>query len=236
MSGVALDTIKTYTATSHNGSGGIVPARETRHGTSTEQHNQEFSEYPTTEPIDEILWRTLVLNRDFDGGAVGADRWKWALYWMLDQASRSGDDVTALQASPGFSFAPYLSEVWEAYKHLRIGASSLGDILREVMLKVPKNFMPLESEIYDIAVAIGAATGGRRLAVSSKGYLGLVPTWTDENDIIAILFGCPAPVILRKHDGWYEILGPCYFHGIMEGETVPGIQSGEYKTQDFELR
>lgn len=63
----------------------------------------------------------------------------------------------------------------------------------------------------------------KRFAVSSEGHFLLVPEWTKEEDTLAIVDGCPCPVILRPHvtDARYWIMvGPAYAHGIMYGEAV----------------
>lgn len=38
---------------------------------------------------------------------------------------------------------------------------------------------------------------GRRVCITSEGYVGLVPSLTQKDDIIAILLGAQTPFILR---------------------------------------
>lgn len=60
-------------------------------------------------------------------------------------------------------------------------------------------------------------------AVTELGYFALVPPETCEGDTIAILKGGPVPFIIRPRErdcdepDW-ELVGPCYVHGIMHGE------------------
>jgi hypothetical protein len=59
----------------------------------------------------------------------------------------------------------------------------------------------------------------RKLMRTSKGYLGLAPADTKEGDIIAILKGRCMPFVMRSRGGPWELIGPCYLHGVMHGEA-----------------
>jgi hypothetical protein len=59
----------------------------------------------------------------------------------------------------------------------------------------------------------------RRLARTSKGYLGLVPAGTRVGDFVALLKGGALPFILRSRGGPWELVGASYIHGIMYGEA-----------------
>jgi Heterokaryon incompatibility protein (HET) len=67
---------------------------------------------------------------------------------------------------------------------------------------------------------ISSAIGGRRLAVTTKAYAGLVPTATQRGDKIVILQGFGAPFVMRRTSaGKFVLVGDCYVHGIMQGEA-----------------
>lgn len=194
------------------------------------QPQHEHSQYPTAESIDDVIWRTLVLDRDYLGRSIPTERWKSTLYWLFGKAAIN------YQSSTENLVQTFLNELWDKYHLFKVGGTAVGDIVRrQAPAELINCVVPDEDEIHHLGSAIASATGGRRLAISDKGYVGLVPTCTQRGDAIAILFGCPVPVILRKHDDWYEFIGTCYIHGIMEGETVVGIENGEYKIQDFEI-
>lgn len=64
---------------------------------------------------------------------------------------------------------------------------------------------------------------GRRACFTSKGYVGLVPSLAQKDDVIAILFGAQTPLILRPIAGdRYHLVGECYIQGIMDGEALTG--------------
>lgn len=61
----------------------------------------------------------------------------------------------------------------------------------------------------------------RRIALSDGGHLALVPSSSLRHDEIWVLYGCSAPVILRRiADSEYKLIGICYVDGIMYGEAV----------------
>jgi len=41
-------------------------------------------------------------------------------------------------------------------------------------------------------------------------------------DVVAVLNGLSIPLILRKVETGYEVVGDCYIHGLMDGEAVAG--------------
>ncbi|KAH8666704.1 heterokaryon incompatibility protein-domain-containing protein [Xylariales sp. PMI_506] len=64
------------------------------------------------------------------------------------------------------------------------------------------------------------------LAKTEHGYLVAGHTNMRAGDIISIILGCSYPMCLRPSaatvDGSYEIIGPCYVHGFMDGEALIG--------------
>ena len=72
----------------------------------------------------------------------------------------------------------------------------------------------------------------RRLFATQRGFLGLAPEECRKGDFICILYGCSVPIILRRHDTnpvddmYYEFIGECYVHDLMDGEAF-AIQKKE---------
>jgi hypothetical protein len=53
--------------------------------------------------------------------------------------------------------------------------------------------------------------------------MGLGPQSTKKGDVIAILYGCSVPVILRPHPQdrkCYSLIGEAYVYEIMDGEAL----------------
>ncbi len=59
------------------------------------------------------------------------------------------------------------------------------------------------------------------LCRTTDGFLASVPYTTEVHDVIVILAGGRTPFVLRPNGGYYRLVGPCYVHGIMNGEAYP---------------
>ena len=83
-----------------------------------------------------------------------------------------------------------------------------------------EELMSVSKSLMEYAIPMSACIGERRLCVTRKGYIGLVPDNATEGDVICIFPGAEVPFVLRKHDDYHELLGDCYVHGIMTGEAL----------------
>ena len=86
----------------------------------------------------------------------------------------------------------------------------------------------------DMHLVVLALTG-RRLVTTSTGYLGLAPAELLEGDIIAVLYGCNFPVVLRPCEDKFYFIGECYVDGVMDGELMEAKERGEYQERDITL-
>ncbi|KAK3368839.1 heterokaryon incompatibility protein-domain-containing protein [Lasiosphaeria ovina] len=79
-------------------------------------------------------------------------------------------------------------------------------------------------------LAISCYCTDRRIFITTGGYLGIGPRTLEEGDTVCILFGAPAPFLVRKVacSDSYQLIGECYLHGIMDGEFFdtdpPGME------------
>ncbi|KAK3387360.1 heterokaryon incompatibility protein-domain-containing protein [Podospora didyma] len=83
---------------------------------------------------------------------------------------------------------------------------------------------------------------GRRIFIADTGHCGLLPEHAQVGDLLCILFGCDAPVVLRPQenkdgDPGYVFVGECYALGLMYGEAIDleERRNGEREVQDFKL-
>ncbi|KAF1851784.1 uncharacterized protein K460DRAFT_269413 [Cucurbitaria berberidis CBS 394.84] len=77
----------------------------------------------------------------------------------------------------------------------------------------------------------------RRLIVTSEGLVGMAPCRAREGDVVAILFGCSIPLVLRKRgerEAW-QVIGEGYAHGYLNGEVASLIKRGKKSTHRFRL-
>ena len=98
---------------------------------------------------------------------------------------------------------------------------------------------------------------GRSLFFTSKGLLGLGPEEAQPKDVVAVILGCSVPMLLRKVESRYEVLGEaCKYHllttkqqgtnfdsvddidvhGIMEGEAMEELREGTVALTKLELQ
>jgi hypothetical protein len=62
---------------------------------------------------------------------------------------------------------------------------------------------------------------------------GLVPDTAETGDIICILVGCALPLVLRKIEDHFIVIGESYVHGFMWGEILDLEKRGELNRQKF---
>lgn len=71
---------------------------------------------------------------------------------------------------------------------------------------------------------VGPHTRERRFAVTERGYMGMVPPYSETGDAVCIIPGTQVPFLLRQRvggnyaetssrDNW--LVGESYFHGMM---------------------
>ncbi|KAH8749299.1 heterokaryon incompatibility protein-domain-containing protein [Hyaloscypha sp. PMI_1271] len=70
--------------------------------------------------------------------------------------------------------------------------------------------------------------------MTSSGYMGLAPKWTQVDDQVCVLPGCCVPVVLRYAEGCYSLVGECFVLGLMDGEMLDG-SDWEAQLRDFDI-
>ncbi|KAF1838118.1 hypothetical protein BDW02DRAFT_52709 [Decorospora gaudefroyi] len=81
----------------------------------------------------------------------------------------------------------------------------------------------------------GVGIRGRRLITTHTGWLGLAPAEADVDDVVAILFGCNYPVVLRPCAEGYRYIGECYIDGLMDGEAIDIADREGYQEEDITI-
>ena len=74
-----------------------------------------------------------------------------------------------------------------------------------------------------------------KLFISQDGYIGLCCTDVQPGDEIVILLGGHRPAVLRPVEGGYKFMGFAYVHGLMDGEAMAGLATGQYQMQEITL-
>lgn len=98
------------------------------------------------------------------------------------------------------------------------------------------------SLVVDFLRRVQAVIWNRKFLTCAKGdWVGLAPMAAQTGDVVTVLYGCSVPVLLRpvKEMGslvYWNVVGECYVHGIMDGEMVRDDPQAMDRDEYFELR
>ncbi|KAI9744545.1 MAG: hypothetical protein M1818_002074 [Claussenomyces sp. TS43310] len=118
-----------------------------------------------------------------------------------------------------------------AFRQCLSYADANGDLYTSKILSNIDN----SSIIAEFLEKVQSIVWNRRFIKTAKGFFGLVPPAATSSDLICILFGCSVPVVLRKHEDCFTLIGECYIHGMMDGEAMKLLQSGEVTAEELKL-
>ena len=86
--------------------------------------------------------------------------------------------------------------------------------------------------IYHEAIENSEVFWKTQVCVTSHGYLCLVPEMAVRTDCVAILASYKMPVVLRPVGQYYELIGDCYVHGMMESQAFSLIDDFALKLKE----
>jgi hypothetical protein len=152
---------------------------------------------PQNQDVPDQLWRTLVADQGPDG-----------------------------TSTPGW----YRRACLKCLQH----TGRVGDLDIEALKKMTRQGSKMPSTMILFLERAQAVVWGRRFFNTSgsrsegeEPFFGLGPRNVKVGDMVCIIFGCSVPVILSKihtesdHEStYYEFVGECYVHGVMDGEAV----------------
>jgi hypothetical protein len=93
-------------------------------------------------------------------------------------------------------------------------------------------------------VGIDRTIKERRFMLTNNGLLGWAPdnaydrntdNQTQVGDLVAIIFGCSTPLVIRRSGEQFQVVGEAYVEGAMNGEAVQLLERGDYQEQAFEF-
>ena len=165
--------------------------------------------------VPDRLWQTLVADRGPNGLPI-QPIYRRACQHVLVNLTKNGhiniDNLLRSNDNPRRRIAGYTKDYLERVRSVTWDRSFI--------------------EGQPILTDNSAQSGG-----TSEKLVGLAPPKTMENDIIAILYGCSVPVILRptydyEHElEGYQFVGEAFIYGKMDGEAI----RGGYKETEFRL-
>ena len=108
----------------------------------------------------------------------------------------------------------------------------------------PNTMQPTQRSSRTASLSPSSAPEGTESTNKYQSIFGLASQKAERGDLICILFGCSVPVVLRKRvtngSTWYQFIGECYAHGIMDGEAIAAMSKDQDKlaacTETFNIR
>jgi hypothetical protein len=92
-----------------------------------------------------------------------------------------------------------------------------------------------DKEQLAVAIYVTTMMNRRRLFISQRGIVGMAPWDASEGDIVVVLLGCRQPIVLRKIEGHYIMIGEAYVDGYMEGKAMKLASDGNFKKATFKI-
>ncbi|KAE9378510.1 hypothetical protein N431DRAFT_554674 [Stipitochalara longipes BDJ] len=76
-----------------------------------------------------------------------------------------------------------------------------------------------------------------RLFTTDQDHIGFTPytSFIRRGDVVCIFNGAKLPLLIRKQGSFYTLLGACYVYGLMDGESIPNLDRGQYSQEEFQL-
>lgn len=238
--GHLIDTITSHTAVPRGSTIGYdVPSLPTICNENASPSPLHYAPPRLPEPYSSILFRTLIFDRDDSGCLVDRSRWHWIFYQLLGEAALYHHRPTTSPARPQSSIQSFFLLLYRLYKDFKLQEDlTVDEVVRKEFMATYQADVPdvSLSEATEARNTVMNAVVGRRLALTGEGHVGLVPACTVVGDAVVVLHGCPVPVVMRKLEEKWEIVGTCYVHGIMEGEVVQGSKEGRYVEEVFMIQ
>jgi hypothetical protein len=75
----------------------------------------------------------------------------------------------------------------------------------------------------------------RPLITCESGRVGAGTMHVRHGDLIYVIPGCRLPVLLRPKDHHYRIIGLAFVDGMMLGEGMDALDSGQYIMEDLQI-
>jgi hypothetical protein len=205
-------------------------------GTIT-QADQWTSSYGNNRETLKALFRTLVADRV--GRGQRSSEHHSAILYLPSTFGAAKPQFTALGwtwlgAQKGYYFR------WEKWRvanmNFRLGHKRLHDYFSD---QIP--FDASEYDFTEVYSCFDRTSQKRRFMLTHNGYMGWAPdnifgsrdAQTKSGDLIAILFGCSTPIVIRPHGEYFKVVGEAYVQGLMDGEAMELLESEKVKARSF---
>jgi hypothetical protein len=94
---------------------------------------------------------------------------------------------------------------------------------------------PVEEKAQVATILSASLTMNKRTLFISDHIVGLAPWDASPEDLVCVLPGCKFPVVLRKRERHYILVGEAYVDGYMHGKAMNELKAGKFHLKDFEI-
>ncbi|ESZ93209.1 hypothetical protein SBOR_6405 [Sclerotinia borealis F-4128] len=189
--------------------------------------------YATIDGLKEAFWTTIVAGTTPNGEKPPPS---WAVLrlprlWSLFGTSEGGGS--------GLEFS--LHGFVERNKELIICGTRLEDLLADAKtIKERKVFRDEErgtsnDDLRDSSSWAANVLAWRRLIGTKNGRIGLTVAAAIEGDSIAVIPGCSVPLVLRRNEKGWSLVGECFVYGLMNGEAADLVGSEKIGIEQIQL-
>ncbi|KAJ4024578.1 hypothetical protein NW752_003145 [Fusarium irregulare] len=198
--------------------------------------------YPYTgQSSDEAFWRTLVFDHDLSyrpAKMIRLEDFQMAMMDLIvhplairhrEAPSPEAGQALVLEYISQMSYldhvcAKFPSSIFPRVNLIKSMCMSLGLIPKEEvvldeeeqkMLAVPKSDHSMPP-----ALILHTTYVGHRPFLTGSGYLGMGLESVEVGDEVWVVRGCPTPLVFRREEEKFSLVGESYVHGVMNGEAV----------------
>ncbi|ORY09664.1 hypothetical protein BCR34DRAFT_568008 [Clohesyomyces aquaticus] len=100
----------------------------------------------------------------------------------------------------------------------------------------PRHVQEVISQYWQTAAVFSERLSGAKFAVTRNGYAGLVPEDAQVGDQICLFHGGRVPFLVRDDGETSKLVGECYVHGIMHGESLAEDSKLKIVERNFSFR
>jgi hypothetical protein len=93
-----------------------------------------------------------------------------------------------------------------------------------------------ECPAYHSAIENSFAFRSHKFCWTKEGFMALVPSITQLGDVVVVLNGHPMPFVLRPVQEYFQVIGLCYVHGMMENNCGVLIEEFKIKFEEGQTR
>jgi hypothetical protein len=204
--------------------------------------------YGTEEATKDAFWRTLIADRNEEGDKASKEN--RALIKFPERESCVPEELESrgwgdFRDEKNKAVLDSLGSWWD-WREANRALSVAGRDLDSFFSRSTTNSCAYSLENFRSAHAQwDKISQWHRFMTTRDGRFGWAPYWVPypsqpkrevlQGDLICVIMGCSQPLAIRPQQGYYQLVGPCYVHGIMDGEALDLLKTGEVLLQDITL-